>query len=113
MASTSALDKKVRRIIRAAKKANLDTNVYFVSTLERYMQQIKILEELSAAIEEHGPMVEKEYVKGRPNICINPAVSEYNKTASAANNTVSTLIKIVDTLGMSSVLELEIEEDEL
>ena len=37
-------------------------------------------------------------MKGRKNVYTHPAISEYNKTATAANQTVSTLIKIVMTM---------------
>jgi hypothetical protein len=43
-------------------------------------------------------MVTKEYVKGRTNVYTNPAITEYNKTATAANGTVSTLINILKSL---------------
>ena len=43
-------------------------------------------------------IVEKEYVKGRQNLVANPAITEYNKTATAANGTVATLINIIKTL---------------
>ena len=42
-----------------------------------------------------GPVIEKEYVKGRPNVCTNPAIQDYNRTATAANSTVHTLIDII------------------
>ena len=49
-------------------------------------------------IAEYGATVTKEYVKGRQNLVANPAITEYNKTATAANGTVSTLINIIKTL---------------
>ena len=54
--------------------------------------------DLEKAIEEHGATVTKEYVKGRENLVANPAITEYNKTATAANGTVSTLINIVKSI---------------
>ena len=54
--------------------------------------------DLEKQIKEHGPTITKEYVKGRQNLAANPAISEYNKTATAANGTVSTLINIIKTL---------------
>ena len=48
--------------------------------------------------EKYGATVTKEYVKGRQNLVANPAITEYNKTATAANGTVSTLINIVKSL---------------
>ena len=40
----------------------------------------------------------KEYVKGRGNIYTHPAIGEYNKTSTSANQTVATLIKIIKSL---------------
>jgi hypothetical protein len=38
-------------------------------------------------------------VKGRGNLYVNPAITEYNKTSTAANGTVATLINIVERFG--------------
>ena len=59
---------------------------------------MRILEDLEGAIREYGATVTKEYVKGRENLVANPAITEYNKTATAANGTVSTLINIVKSI---------------
>ena len=101
------------KIIEEAGKAGADTNVLYLTTLDRYKTQISIMEKLKISIAEDGPTVTKEYVKGRKNLVINPAISEYNKTASAANNTAQTLIKIVQSLGMNSIMDLDVAEDEL
>lgn len=101
------------KIIEAAGKAGADTNVLYLTTFDRYKTQISIMEKLKISIAQDGPTVTKEYVKGRQNIVINPAISEYNKTASAANNTAQTLIKIVQSLGMNSIMDLDVAEDEL
>jgi predicted transcriptional regulator len=60
--------------------------------------QINILNDLERAIKEQGTLVTKEYVKGRQNIYTHPAITEYNKTANGANQTVQTLMKIITTL---------------
>ena len=52
-----------------------------------------------------GTMITKTYVKGRENLCTNPAIAEYNKTSTAANSTVSTLIQIIDKLSEEQVKE--------
>jgi hypothetical protein len=56
------------------------------------------LNRLEKKIKEDGALVTKEYVKGRENIYTHPAIGEYNKTATAANQTVATLMKIVTTM---------------
>ena len=104
---------QINKIIEAAGKAGADTNVLYLTTLDRYKTQINIMEKLKISIAQDGPTITKEYVKGRQNIVINPAISEYNKTASAANNTAQTLIKIVQSLGMSSIMDLDVGENEL
>lgn len=58
---------------------------------------MRVMNDLERAIKEYGPTVTKEYVKGRQNLVVNPAITEYNKTATAANGTVSTLIKIIES----------------
>lgn len=59
---------------------------------------MKIMNDLQKEIEKDGATVTKEYVKGRKNVYTNPAITEYNKTCTAANGTVSTLINIVKSL---------------
>ena len=85
-------------VLAKAEEKGVSTNFFFVTTFKRYQVQMATLSELEEGIKEYGTTVKKEYVKGRENICINPAITEYNKTATAANGTVMTLIKIVNSL---------------
>lgn len=92
------LQEQVNEILVQAEQRGVSSNFFFVTTFKRYQVQMKILAELEKAIEEFGATVTKEYVKGRQNLTANPAITEYNKTATAANGTVSTLINIVKSL---------------
>lgn len=92
------LQQQANKILRDAKKRGVSSNFFFVTTFKRYQVQMRILNELEQQILTEGAMVTKEYVKGRANIYTNPAISEYNKTATAANGTVGTLINIVKQL---------------
>ena len=65
---------------------------------KRYQVQLSILNELEKKIKTDGSLVTKEYVKGRENIYTHPAIGEYNKTSTSANQTVATLIKIIKSL---------------
>jgi hypothetical protein len=94
-----SLQEQADRLIEQAEKKGVSTNFFFRTTFKRYQVQMRILQELEVAISEHGTTVKKEYVKGRENIVINPAITEYNKTTTAANNTVQTLVKIIQGLG--------------
>ncbi|MBQ6412164.1 MAG: hypothetical protein IJI19_01630, partial [Ruminococcus sp.] len=51
---------------------------------------------LKKSINEEGVIVKKEYVKNRKNIYTHPAIAEYDKTSSAANNTAATLLNIIE-----------------
>ncbi|MBQ1293761.1 MAG: hypothetical protein IIY21_06955 [Clostridiales bacterium] len=93
-----SLQEQANKILEQAQEKGVQSNFFFVTTFKRYQVQMATLTQLEEAIKEHGPTVEKEYVKGRQNLVVNPAITEYNKTSTAANGTVSTLINIIKTL---------------
>ncbi|MBR2653350.1 MAG: hypothetical protein IKD59_02235 [Lachnospiraceae bacterium] len=92
------LQEQANEVLKQAEERGVSSNFFFVTTFKRYQVQMRILSDLEKAIKEHGATVTKEYVKGRQNLVANPAITEYNKTATAANGTVSTLINIIKTL---------------
>jgi hypothetical protein len=96
MADRMSLQEQANAILEKAQERGISTNFFFVTTFKRYQVQMQILTSLEKAINAEGAMVEKEYVKGRKNLYTNPAIQEYNRTTTAANNTVITLIKIVE-----------------
>lgn len=96
------LQQMATKILEEAEEKGLNENYFFKTTFDRYQTQLHIMDELKDSIDIEGPLVEKEYVKGRANIAINPAITEFNKTATAANQTVGTLIKILSSFGASS-----------
>ena len=93
-----SLRQQANQILKQAEERGVSSNYFFATTFRRYQTQLDILEKLEKSIEDHGLVVTKEYVKGRENLVTNPAITEYNKTATAANGTVSTLINIIKTL---------------
>lgn len=98
-----SLQQQATEILEQAEKRGVSSNFFFVTTFKRYQVQMKILADLEKAIAEHGATVTKEYVKGRKNLVSNPAITEYNKTATAANGTVGTLINIVKSMSDDDV----------
>ena len=93
-----SLKEQAEEIIRIAEKYGVEQNFLFITTFKRYQVQLNILNELEKKIKEDGALVTKEYVKGRGNIYTHPAIGEYNKTATSANQTVATLIKIFKSM---------------
>ena len=99
------LQEQADEILRRAKEKGVSSNFFFVTTFKRYQVQMKILSDLEAEMKKTGAIITKTYVKGRENMCANPAIAEYNKTSTAANSTVSTLIQIIDKLSEEQVKE--------
>ena len=93
-----SLQQQANEILAQAEQKGVQTNFFFVTTFKRYQVQMKTLKELEHAITEKGAMLPIEYGTGRKNLTVNPAVTEYNKTATAANGTVATLINIIKTV---------------
>lgn len=89
------MQQQVEQILEKAQERGVSSNFFFVTTFKRYQMQMQILNDLEKAIAEYGATVTKEYVKGRQNLVANPAITEYNKTSTAANGTVATLINII------------------
>lgn len=98
MANKMSLQEQAEKVLAEAESRGVSSNYFFATTFKRYQVQMHMLAELEKAIDEHGATVTKEYVKGRQNLVANPAITEYNKTATAANGTVSTLINIVKAI---------------
>ena len=92
------LKQQAEQILEIAQKHGVEQNFLFITTFQRYQVQLKILQDLQVKIKEDGSLVTKEYVKGRENVYTHPAIGEYNKTSTAANQTVATLIKIIKSL---------------
>ena len=99
------LQEQAEEILRRATEKGVSGNFFFVTTFKRYQVQMKILTELEKEIASTGTTVTKTYVKGRENICTNPAIAEYNKTSTAANSTVDTLVRIMEKLSEEPVKE--------
>ena len=89
------LQSKVNEILKEAERLGISDNYFFQTTFERYQRQMNILKDLGNEIDMHGATIIKTNVKGSENIAVNPALTEYNKTSSAANGTVATLLNIV------------------
>lgn len=94
------LNKQASEILRIAEESGAQSNFFFVTTFKRYQVQLIILSDLEKSLKEHGMQVTKEYVKGRQNLCSNPAIADYNRTTDSANKTVATLMRILKNYGV-------------
>ena len=108
-----SLQKNANDLIELAKKGGVDQNFFFTTTFERYVTQLSILDRLGQKINEAKDLViTKEYIKGKEAPVTHPAISEYNKTSTAANQTAQTLLKIILTFSDGSVMDNADEDNE-
>lgn len=89
------LNAQAKEILKRAEEKGVEHSFLFVTTFKRYQEHIVHLVELEKALKEDGMMVSKEYVKGRKNLYVHPAVSAYNQTAGAADKTAQLLIRYI------------------
>ena len=96
------IEEQEKAILAKAEENGLECDYLFSTTFDRYRRQLKTLQELDKVISTSGTLVTKEYVKGRENIYIHPAVAQFDRTADSANKTVSTLLRIFKNFGVDN-----------
>lgn len=110
----ASLRKTANDLMRMAKDGGLEQNFFFTTTFERYQTQLYILDRLDEEINSAKDMIiEKEYVKGKKLPVAHPAITEYNKTSTAANQTAQTLLKIILTFSDGPVMNSTNEDEEI
>ena len=92
------LDQQADEILKQAQAYGVEQNFFFLTTFKRYQVQMKILNALESTINSEPILVSKEYVKGRENDYVHPAIKEYNNTTKVINNTTTTLLKIISDM---------------
>lgn len=107
----SELNKAAAELIRMAEEGGVEQNYFFTTTFARYKMQLGMLDRLKNEIDGGTVLIKKTYVKGNDNLVPNPALTEYNKTSLAANQTVVTLMKIIKTFASGPVLGAKKQED--
>lgn len=98
MAEKMTLQEQADKLLQTAEEKGVANNFFFRTTFKRYQVQMAILAGLEREITENGATMVKRYATGRENLIANPAITEYNKTSTAANGTVTTLIQIMKSL---------------
>ena len=101
---TLPINQAAEDLIRMAEEGGVEQNFFFTTTFNRYKVQLNTLTRLQKELSDGDVLITKEYVKGRPNLVANPAIAEYNRTATAANQTVATLLKIITTFADGPVM---------
>lgn len=111
MLNMKKLEEQEKSILRKAEEIGLEADYLFTTTFDRYKRQVRTLIALDQTIEDITDsgeiLVSKEYVKGKGNLQINPAIAQFDKTTDSANKTVSTLLRIFRTWGVENTEEAD------
>jgi len=87
-------------IMAMAKRYGVADNPLFVQTLKNYetiQKSIQGINEIICANEDLT--ISKEYVKGRENLYLHPAIKELPKQIDASNKTLDKMLDIIEKLG--------------
>ena len=90
-----SMNEQAKVILAKAQEKGIEHTFMFTTTFQRYVELISHMAELQKSIKEQGCLVTKEYVKGRQNIYVHPAINAYNATAAQANNTANILMRFI------------------
>ena len=93
------IEQKGKQILKQAEEKGLTDNFLFSTTFDRYLYQLKMLNQLQEECSKAETLVTKEYVKGRPTAVLNPTIRGLNPVSSEANKTLNTLLKVIDSFG--------------
>lgn len=97
-------------ILEYAQKLGVDTDAWFKTSYHLLEVQIDMLEALEKSYKEDGATITKEYVKGRENVYVHPAIDKYTKTSDSAFNKI---LKIKEMMEKSTTIEEDISVDDL
>lgn len=86
----------IAAILKYTEQSDADPAARFalISTLSRYQEQLKMLQDLNATINQHGSMLSVKDGYGREVMIENPAVKTYAKVSAQADATVRKLLQI-------------------
>lgn len=100
----------IQTILDAAAAADPASRFALMTTLERYQTQLKVMQQLRTDLATRGALVPAG-PKSRKKTMPNPSIAEYDKVASAANQSVQTMLRICMSLGLASgASDEEVEE---
>ena len=107
MARKAKTYSNISEIREIAVNYGVDKNPMFESTLRNYETVQKAIEIIHKTVEQEDLTITKEYVKGRENTYLHPAVKELPRQVDIANKTMDTMLKIISQFGVQK------ETDEL
>lgn len=87
-------------ILEEAKEKGYGSDPSFLTSYKMVEVQVSMLDELEKAFKADGTTITKEYVKGRENIYVHPAIDKYTKISDSCFNKI---MKLKELLNKSQV----------
>lgn len=87
-------------ILEMAEQYGVSDNALFLQTLKNYETIQKSIEGIDQIVNQKEDLtISKEYVKGRENLYLHPAIKELPKQIDASNKTLDKMLDIIEKLG--------------
>ena len=96
-----------RKLLKFGKIFEVDKDEDFRSAAMTYAEEAELIAKMRTQLEEDGMTVEKEYVKGRQNVCVHPLISELPKHIDCANRTLGIMGDIIVKRGKKKADEID------
>ena len=84
-----------RKLLKFGKGFEVDKEEDFKAAAKTYAEEAELIAKMRTQLEEDGMTVEKEYVKGRQNVCVHPLITEIPKHVDCANRTLGIMGDII------------------
>jgi len=96
-----------RKLLAFGKIFEVSDDEDFKAAAKTYAEEVALIAEMRTQLKEDGMTVEKEYVKGRQNVCIHPLVQEIPKHIDCANRTLGIIGDIIVKRGKKRADEVD------
>ena len=100
MKNTDYFDLKA--IMSLAKEKGVSEDALFLQTLKNYQTIQLAIAKIDEILKNDETTITKEYVKGRENIYLHPAIKELSKLSDSSNKTLTMLLTIIEKNGNDS-----------
>lgn len=89
------LKERAKKILAKAREKGDEQALLFETIFQQYLEVLDHRQKLRDAIVKDGTTVTKEYVKGRQNIYVHPALAAYAQQGKLLLNTAQTLMTLI------------------
>ena len=90
-----SLKVRAQKILKKAREKGDEQALLFETIFQQYLETLDHRQKLRDAIVNDGTTVTKEYVKGRQNIYVHPALAAYAQQGKLLLNTAQTLMTLI------------------